>query len=120
MRQSAFPRDRGLRLIMWFVTEAVKSVFGTGIDMDIDIRPIAHAGLNGGNRFRRNVRIGLGEVQDQRAFQPICLVEMLVDLDAIVTNRRIDRMPHTGKIGIFAAKAEPHHTDFPRTIVSSA
>ena len=68
MCQSAFPRDRGLRLIMWFVAEAVKSVFGTGIDVDINIRPIAHSGLNGGNRFRRNVRIGLGEVQDQRAF----------------------------------------------------
>ena len=61
--------------------------------------------------LRRHVRIVAGEMHQERARAAASLVEMLVDLHAVVARRSLDGQARAREIGELAAEAEAHHAD---------
>ena len=59
----------------------------------------------------RHVRVVLGEMQKERAAELAGLVEMLVDLHAVVAHRCTDLVPDARQVGELAAEAEAHHAN---------
>ena len=88
--------------------------------MAIRPRLAAHARPDRRHRGLGDVGIVAGEMHQDQAATLAGLVEVLVDLDAVVAHRGIDRQAGAGQVGKLAAETEAHNADLAGAVRAGA
>lgn len=68
------------------------------------------------HRFQRNMGITLGKVKQYWALQMIRSIQMLIDLNAIITDGSVDGMFGRRQIGNSTSNTKTKNPDFPRAV----
>ena len=84
---------------------AVEGVVGARIDVALELGELGQGLLDLRHRRRRHEAVVAGEMQQQRALDLLGFLQILLDIDAVIADGRIDAGPRRGEIGELAAQA---------------
>lgn len=113
-------REAGCRPVVIRLGLAVEPGSDPGIDMDRDFRAAIKGLLDLCYRGRRDLRVFLGEMQDQRAADAGGEIQRELDVEAVIRNRTIDPGLSRGRIGEPAAEAEAERANLAGAFAAAA
>jgi len=110
---------RRLLVIIRFV-RAIEPRRGVGININRDVRTAGKSLLHPRDRLRRDLRIVLGKVDDERTANPRDEVQAEINAKSAIRNGAIDTSFNRREIGELAAEPEAEGADLPGAFAAGA